>query len=150
MLANSEAESKVIILLTDGVNNSVQIDPLTAAEAAKALGVKVYTVGAGRPGMVPVPAQTVFGGTDIVYQESALDEATLQQVAEITGGQYFRAEDTEGLKNIYQEINSLEKSQVEVQVFNQYHELAGWLIVPAIILFFSEMTLRNTAFRTVP
>ena len=150
MLANSEAESKVIILLTDGVNNSGQIDPLTAAEAAKALGVKVYTVGAGRPGMVPVPAQTVFGGTDIVYQESALDEATLQQVAEITGGQYFRAEDTEGLKNIYQEINSLEKSQVEVQVFNQYHELAGWLIVPAILLFFFEMTLRNTAFRTVP
>jgi Ca-activated chloride channel family protein len=150
MLANSEAESKVIILLTDGVNNSGQIDPLTAAEAAKALGVKVYTVGAGRPGTVPVPAQTAFGGTEIVYQESTLDEETLRQVADITGGQYFRAEDTEGLKNIYQEINSLEKSKVEVQVFNQYHELAGWLIVPAILLFILEMTLRNTAFRTVP
>ncbi len=90
MLAESEAESRVLILLTDGVNNSGQIDPLTAAEAAKALDIKVYTIGAARPGQVPVPVKNLLGGTEIVYQESELDEATLQQVAEITGGKYYR------------------------------------------------------------
>jgi Ca-activated chloride channel family protein len=150
MLTNSDAESKVIILLTDGVNNSGQIDPLTAAEAAKALGIKIYTIGAGRPGQVPVPVQSMFGGEDIVYQESQLDEETLRQVADLTGGQYFRAEDSDGLKAIYDEINSLEKSQVEVQVYNQYHELAGFLLVPAAFIFMSEMTLRNTLFRKIP
>jgi Ca-activated chloride channel family protein len=150
MLANSENDSKVIILLTDGVNNAGQIDPLTAAEAAKALGIKVYTVGAAKLGMVPVPVQSLFGGTQIVQQESMLDEATLQQVADITGGLYFRAEDSEGLKEIYDEINSLEKSQVEVQVFNQYRELAGWLIVPAAAIFLTELFLRKSIFRKIP
>lgn len=150
MLANSDAESKIIILLTDGVNNSGEIDPLTAAEAANALGIKVYTIGAARPGQVPVPVPSLFGGTQIVQQESVLDEETLRQVADITGGQYYRAEDTAGLKAIYEEINNLEKTQVEVQVFNQYHELAGWLLVPALLLFLSEVTLRNTTFRTIP
>jgi Ca-activated chloride channel family protein len=150
MLANSENDSRVIILLTDGVNNAGQIDPLTAAEAAKALGIKVYTVGAAKLGMVPVPVQGLLGGTQIIQQESMLDEATLQQVADITGGLYFRAEDTEGLKEIYDEINSLEKSQVEVQVFNQYRELAGWLIVPAAAFFLAELFLRKSIFRKIP
>lgn len=150
MLANSKAESKVLILLTDGVNNSGQIDPLTAAEAAKALGIKVYTIGAARPGQVPVPVDSFLGGTQVAYQESTLDEATLQQVADLTGGQYFRAEDTSGLKAIYEEINNLEQSQVEVQVFNQYHELAGWLIVPALLIFLLEIALSNTLFRKIP
>lgn len=150
MLANSDGESRVVILLTDGVNNAGQIDPLTAAEAAKALGIKVYTIGAAKPGEVPVPAPSLFGGTQIVYQESVLDEATLQQVAETTGAKYYRAEDTAGLKAIYDEINNLEKSKVEVQVFNQYFELAGWLIVPALLILFLEIFLRNTTFRTIP
>lgn len=150
MLTNSDAKSKVVILLTDGVNNSGQVDPLTAAEAAKALGIKIYTIGAGRPGEVPVPVPSMFGGTTIQYQESTLDEATLQQVADITGGKYYRAEDTSGLKAIYEEINQLEKSQVEVQVFNQYHELMFWLLIPALLLLLVEMALRNTLFRTVP
>ncbi len=149
MLTNSEAESKVVILLTDGVNNSGQIDPLTAAEAAKALGIKVYTIGAAKTGMVPVPTDTLFG-TQVTYQESQLDEATLQQVAEITGGRYYRAEDTEGLRQIYEEINALEKSQVEIEVYNQYQELAGWLIIPALMLLLAEMVLRKTIFRTIP
>ena len=147
MLVNSEAESKVVILLTDGVNNAGQIDPLSAAEAAKALGIKVYTIGAARPGQVPVP---VNGGASIVYQESAIDEATLQQVADITGGMYFRAEDTSGLQEIYDEINTMEKSQVEVQVFNQYIELAALFLVPAFLIFLIEILLRNTIFRTNP
>ncbi len=150
MLTNSDAESKVAILLTDGVNNSGQVDPLTAAEAAKALGIKIYTIGAGRPGEVPVPVPSMFGGTTISYQESVLDEATLQQVADITGGKYYRAEDTSGLKAIYDEINQLEKSKVEVQVFNQYHELLVWLLIPALLLLLVEVVLRNTLFRKVP
>lgn len=150
MLTNSDAESKVVILLTDGVNNAGQVDPLTAAEAAKALGIKIYTIGAGRPGEVPVPVPSMFGGTKIAYQESTLDEATLQQVADTTGGKYFRAEDTSGLKAIYDEINQLEKTQVEVQVFNQYHELAGYLLVPAVFILLAEAVLRNTTFRKIP
>ena len=147
MLANSEAESKVVILLTDGVNNTGQIDPLSAAEAAKALGIKVYTIGAARPGQVPVPVQ---GSSRIVYQESVLDEETLVQVADITGGRYFRAEDTSGLKEIYDEINTLEKSKVEVQVFNQYTELVAIFLIPAILIFLVEILLRKTIFRTNP
>jgi Ca-activated chloride channel family protein len=147
MLANSDAESKIVILLTDGVNNSGQIDPLSAAEAAKALGIKVYTIGAARPGQVPVP---VNDGARIVYQESAIDEDTLMQVADITGGMYFRAEDTSGLREIYNEINTMEKSQVEVEVFNQYTELAAMFLFPAFLIFLVEILLRNTIFRTNP
>ena len=150
MLSSSDAESKVIVLLTDGVNNAGQIDPLTAAEAAKALGIKVYTIGAAKPGQVPVPVQSLFGGTQISYQESVLDEQTLQQVADTTGGKYYRAEDTAGLKAIYDEINELEKSQVEVQVFNQYHELFAFLLIPALLILALETILRNTAFVTLP
>ena len=150
MLVNSPAESRVIILLTDGVNNAGEIDPLTAAEAAKALGIKIYAIGAAHPGQVPVPVDTIFGGEQIIYQESELDEETLQQIAEMTGGQYFRANDTDGLKTIYQEINNLEKSKVELQVYNQYFELAALLLVPALILFLSELVLRKTIFRKLP
>jgi Ca-activated chloride channel family protein len=150
MLANSDAESKVIILLTDGVNNAGQIDPFTAAEAAKALDIRVYTIGAGRPGQVPVPVQTMLGGTQIVYQESSLDEETLVEVAEITGGHYFRAEDKAGLRAIYGEINELEKSKVEIEVFNRYHELMPWLLVPALLLLAVETVARRTLFRQSP
>jgi Ca-activated chloride channel family protein len=150
MLASSDAPSKVAILLTDGVNNAGQIDPLTAAEAAKALGIKVYTIGAAKPRQVPVPVPSFFGGTHIAYQESQIDEATLQEVADRTGGKYFRAEDTAGLQQIYDEINGLEKSQVEVQVFNQYQELAIWLLLPALFFLLIEAVLRKTLFRTIP
>jgi Ca-activated chloride channel family protein len=150
MLSTSQADSKVVILLTDGVNNSGEIDPLTAAEAAKALGIKVYTIGAARPGQVPVPAQNIFGGTEIVYQESELDEETLRQVADITGGKYYRAEDTQGLSAIYDEINNLEKSKVEVEIFNQYFELMAIFLLPALLIFLLEIFLRKTIFRKVP
>ena len=149
MLANGDADSKVIILLTDGVNNVGQIDPLTAAEAAKALGIKIYTIGAGRPGQVPVPVQGLLG-QEIVYQESQLDEETLRQVADITNGRYYRATDSEGLRAIYREINQLEKSQVEVDVYNHYRELAGWVLVPALLLLITELVLGQTLFRRLP
>jgi Ca-activated chloride channel family protein len=150
MLKDSDAKSKVLILLTDGVNNAGQIDPLTAAEAAESLGIKIYTVGMGRPGQVPVPVTDVFGRQQVVYQESQLDEATLQEIAAITGGKYFRAEDTAGLKQIYEEINGLEKSQVEVQNYTRYRELAIWLLVPAVGFLVAEMILRKTVFRKLP
>lgn len=150
MLKDSEVKSKVVILLTDGVNNAGQIDPLTAAEAAKTLGIKVYTIGMGRPGQVPVPATDLFGMLRITYQESKIDEELLQKIAGATGGRYFRAEDTAGLKQIYDEINSLEKSQVEVQTFTRYKELAVWLLLPALLLFVAEMFLRQTIFRKLP
>jgi Ca-activated chloride channel family protein len=150
MLKDSEAKSKVIVLLTDGVNNAGEMDPLTAAEAAKALGIRVYTIGMGRPGQVPVPVVDVFGRERIMMQESSLDEASLQQIAEITGGRYFRAEDTKGLEQVYAEIDGLEKSQVEIERFTRYHELMGWLLMPALGLIVGEGVLRKTAFRKLP
>jgi Ca-activated chloride channel family protein len=150
MLRDSDAKSKVVILLTDGVNNAGEIDPLTAAEAAKALGIKVYTIGMGRRGQVPVPSTDLFGRETVVYQESTLDEGTLQEIADITGGLYFRAEDTAGLKEIYDEIDSLEKSQVEVERYTRYRELAAWLLIPALGLVVVEKSLRKTYFRKLP
>jgi Ca-activated chloride channel family protein len=150
MLKDSDASSKVVILLTDGVNNAGQIDPLTAAEAANSLGIKVYTIGMGRPGQVPVPTVNIFGRERIVYQESILDEVTLQEIAATTGGRYFRAEDTEGLKQIYNEINDMEKSQIEMHSYTRYRELAPWLLVPALALLVGEMVLRRTVFRKLP
>jgi Ca-activated chloride channel family protein len=150
MLKDSDAESRVIILLTDGVNNAGEIDPLTAAEAAKVLGIKIYTIGMGRPGQVPVPVVDAFGREQIVYQESQLDEAPLQEIADITEGRYFRAEDTAGLRQIYDEIDSLEKSQVEVERYTRYQELMAWLLIPALGLVVTEMSLRKTVFRKLP
>jgi Ca-activated chloride channel family protein len=149
MLKASDADSKVIILLTDGVNNAGVIDPITAAEAAKALGIKVYTIGAGKLGMVPVPQDTIFG-EQVVMMPSEIDEATLQQIADITGGQYFRAENTAGLQQIYAAINEMEKSEVEIKVFEQYDELAAWLILPALFLLLAELFLKKTIFRRLP
>jgi len=146
MLRDSEAKSKVIVLLTDGANNSGQIDPLTAAEIAKALDVRVYTIGAARPG----PAALPFPDGHIEYRDSEIDEVTLQQIAEMTGGLYFRAEDGTGLQEIYNTIDELERSQVEVRTFTRYTELAAWLIIPAGILLAVEMLLRRSLLRTIP
>lgn len=146
MLRDSDAESRVIVLLTDGANNSGQIDPLTAAQIAKTLGIRVYTIGAARPGPAPLP----FPDGRIEYRDSEIDEETLQKIADITGGLYFRAENSQGLEEIYNTISELERSQVEVKTFTRYRELALWLIIPAGILLAFEMLLRRTVFRTIP
>lgn len=138
MLKDSTVPSRVIILLTDGVNNAGQIDPLTAAEAARALGIKVYTIGAGRVGS--------FFSDD----ENRLDEATLQQIANITGALYFRAEDHNGLAQVYAEINALERSDIEIQVFTRYEELMGWFVLPGLLLLLLEFGLRQTVLRVLP
>jgi Ca-activated chloride channel family protein len=150
MVKDAEGNGRVVILLTDGVNNSGQIDPLTAADAAETLGVKVYTIGMGRTGQVPVPATDMFGREQIVMQESALDEATLQAIADKTGGRYYRAEDIEGLRQVYDEINALEKSEVEIQTYASYQELAGWMLAPGLLLLLGDLFLRRTLLRTIP
>ncbi len=149
MLQNSDAKSRVVILLTDGVNNAGQIDPLTAAQAAQALGIKVYTIGMGKPGQVPFPVDTIFGRRTQMI-ESEIDEEVLKNIANTTGALYFRATDTDGLRQIYEQINTLEKSEVEVQVFVRYKELAAWMLLPALVLLLLELALRHTVFRTLP
>jgi Ca-activated chloride channel family protein len=150
MLKDSQAKSRVVILLTDGANNAGEIAPETAAEAAQALGIKVYTIGMGRPGQVPVPVTNFFGSQEIVYQESDLDEGLLQQIAEKTGGQYFRATDTADLQRIYDHINQLEKSQIEITRYSEQIELMVWALVPALALVLSEQVLSQTLFRRIP
>jgi Ca-activated chloride channel family protein len=150
MLKDSKASSRVIILLTDGVNNSGEISPETAADAARALGIKVYTIGMGRPGQVPVPVDSPFGGKEIVYQESDLDEALLQQIAQKTGGEYFRATDTADLQRIYDRIDALEKSQIEITHYSEEIELVGWVLLPALMLILAEQFLSHTLFRRIP
>lgn len=146
MLRDSKADSRVIVLLTDGANNSGQIDPMTAAQIAKALNIKVYTIGAARPG----PAALPFPDGRVEYRDSEIDEETLRQIADTTGGLYFRAEDDQGLREIYDTINRLERSQIEVRTFTRYQELMAWLIVPAVLLLVLEILLRRTIFRTIP
>lgn len=146
MLRDSDADSRVIVLLTDGANNSGQIDPLTAAEIAKALNIRVYTIGAARPG----PAALPFPDGRIEYRDSEIDEETLRKIADITGGLYFRAEDAQGLRQIYDTINELERSKVEVRTFTRYRELAVWFILPAALLLALEILLHRTIFRTIP
>ena len=150
MLKDSRASSRVIILLTDGANNSGEISPETAADAARALGIKVYTIGMGRPGEVPVPVDSLFGGKEIVYRESDLDEALLQKIAQTTDGQYFRATDTADLQRIYDRIDALEKSRIEITHYSQQIELIGWALLPALMLILTEQFLSHTLFRRIP
>jgi Ca-activated chloride channel family protein len=149
-LRNSRAKSKVIILLTDGRNNTGSISPLTAAEAAKALKVKVYTIGAGSKGLVPYPVRDIFGNK--VYQQIQidLDEDTLVKIASITGGRYYRATDTESLRNIYSEIDKLEKTPIQQKGYLEYNELFGVFLVAGLALLFLEIVLANTVLGKVP
>jgi Ca-activated chloride channel family protein len=149
-LKASEAKSKLIILLTDGQNNAGRVSPLTAADAAAALSIKAYTIGAGTRGLAPYPARDLFGNT--VYQpvQVDIDETTLQQIAEKTGGSYFRATDTESLKAIYDDIDRLERTEFEAPRYLEYDELYPWLLLPAIVLLGVELGLAQTILRKLP
>lgn len=149
-LRESDAKSKVIILLTDGVNNRGEIAPLTAAEIAKAQGMRVYTIGVGTEGMAPYPALDMFGNITFVNQKVEIDEKTLTGISEMTGGQYFRATDKAKLKAIYDEINKLEKSKVEVTEHISYHELFLVWALAALGLLLLEFLLSNLVLKRIP
>lgn len=147
-LRDSEAKSKVVILLTDGYNTTGSIPPLTAAEIAKSFNVRVYTIGVGTNGEAPYPVQTPFG---VQYQqmEVKIDENTLQGIADATGGRYYRATDKNNLESIYKEIDLLEKSKIEVTEFRKKSEEFFPLVLVAIILLGLEFLLRNTYFKSL-
>lgn len=148
-LKGSKAKSKVVILLTDGENNGGFIDPNTAKELAKSLGVRVYTIGVGTDGSAPVPVQTEMG--IIMQQEKVnIDEKLLTQIAKETGGNYFRARDNEQLKSIYTEIDKLEKSKIEVTSLRRFNEKFFPLALAAAVLLFMEALLRLTVFKKFP
>jgi Ca-activated chloride channel family protein len=150
-LRNSQARSKVIILLTDGVNNKGEIDPVTAAQLAKALQLKIYTIGAGsKAGRALVTIDDPIFGKRQVPIQADLDEETLQKVAELTGGQYFRATDEQSLASIYAEIEQLEKSQLDVKQYKEYVELFPYLAYVALGLLCVELFLTNTRFQKIP
>lgn len=149
-LRDSSAKSRIVILLTDGVNNAGAVNPLTAAEAAKSLGVKIYTIGAGTRGEAPVPVRDAFGGMHFQTMKVEIDEEMLKQVAAATGGQSFRATDTDSLEKIYESINQLEKTTRKLKKYQQYDEWFLWFLVPGIVLLLLEMVLGLTRFRRLP
>jgi len=148
-IKDSDATSKVIILLTDGMNNRGEIAPMTAAEIAKTFGVRVYTIGVGTIGMAPYPMQTVFGKQ---YQdvEVKIDEELLQNIANMTDGKYFRATDKQKLNEIYAEIDQLEKTRFEVREYTKRKEEYMWFAALAGLFLLLEIFLRSTVFRNLP
>ncbi len=148
-LKDSEAISKVIILITDGVNNSGSVDPMSAAEMAKMFGIRVYTVGIGTMGMAPYPVQTPYG-IQLQQMKVQIDEELLQKIATTTGGQYFRADNNNKLKAIYKEIDQLERSKIDVQEFKKKHESYLIFALAAFLFFAMETTLRYLYFKRIP
>jgi Ca-activated chloride channel family protein len=148
-LKDLPSKSKIIILLTDGRNNSGRLTPEKAAEIAATYGIKIYTIGVGTRGPVPFPEETFFGTRQILVQLD-IDEETLQRIAEKTGGQFFRATDTEGLQKIYQTIDKLEKSEAKVKHFQEYRELFRNFVLVALVLLMVEILLKETVLRRFP
>ncbi len=149
-LRDRRAKSRVVILLTDGVNNSGKVSPLTAADAARALGVRVYTIGAGTRGEAPMPIVDRFGRQRIVMTPVDVDEETLQKVAETTGAKFFRATDTDSLRRIYEEIDQLEKTTETMKHFEEYRELFPWAILGALSLLCLEALRAASTRRGLP
>ena len=149
-LRDSEAKSKIIILLTDGDNNAGEIDPITAANLATAFGIKIYTIGAGKPGNAMFPVQDPIFGKRYVYQPTRINEEDLKKIAEITGGQYFRARSGEELDEIYSTIDQMEKTKIEVSRHTQYTELFHYFTLAGLALVMLELVLAGSIFRKLP
>jgi Ca-activated chloride channel family protein len=149
-LRTTAAKSKVVILLTDGMNNTGKLSPIAAAEAAKALGVKIYTIGVGVRGMAPIPVRDEAGNIHMIMDKVDVDEKTLETVANATGGTFYRATDTDSLKKIYEQINRLEKTAQSVQKFEHFDELYSWALIPAVSIFGFGLLLQHTRFRRLP
>lgn len=149
-LRESDAKSKVVILITDGENNAGNIDPVTAAELAKSFKIKVYTICIGRGGLVPFPVNDPLFGKRYVQANVEIDEFTLKRIADITGGLFFRARDPQSLTEIYEKINALERTEIKVKEYRSYSPLFHWFIIPAMLLLCIEVFLSRTVLMTVP
>jgi Ca-activated chloride channel family protein len=150
-LKDRDSKTKIIVLLTDGANNAGKVQPLTAAEAAHAFGIKIYTIGAGSTGPVPVPVgKDMFGQT--MYQNMVFDfdEKLLQEIARIGNGKSFRAADTETMNSTFKEIDRLEKTKIEVEKTAEYHDYFPWLLLAATLLLAAEALLSQTLWRRLP
>jgi len=148
-LKDSKAKSKVMILLTDGVNNYGEISPESAAEIAKSLKIRIYTIGAGTKGFAPYPVQ-VFGRTSFTRIQTDIDEESLRSIADITGGQYYRAQNERALQGIYNRINKLEKVKIEEEKYTEFRELFRYLLLPAVLLLLAEAVAGKTFMRRLP
>jgi Ca-activated chloride channel family protein len=148
-LKDLQSKSKVIVLLTDGRNNTGTISPGTAADIAKAYGIKTYTIGVGTEGEAPFLVDSFFG-KQYVYQKVDLDEDTLKEIAKKTGGIYFRATNTEALKNIYKQIDEMEKTEVKIKEYMEYEELFMYFLIPGLCFLLLEAVSANTRLRKIP
>jgi Ca-activated chloride channel family protein len=148
-LRNSKAKSKIIILLTDGVNNAGLIDPITALEIAKAYKIRVYTIGVGTEGTAPYPTQDAFGNMVMQQMPVQIDEGLMQKFSKETGGKYYRAKDNNSLSKVYKEIDQLEKTKIEINIFKRYAELFFPYALFGLMCLFLEILLRFTVFRRV-
>jgi len=149
-LRESEAKSKVIILITDGENNAGKIDPVTAAELARTFRIKIYTVAVGRGGLVPFPINDPLFGKRYVQAKVDIDEFSLKRIADLTGGVFFRARDPASLSEIYSRINELEKTEMKVHEYKTFDELFHFFLIPALLLLVVEIGLKNTVFLRIP
>jgi Ca-activated chloride channel family protein len=149
-LRSIEAKSKIIVLLSDGENTAGVNSPVDAAEAAKAFGIRVYSIGVGSNGTAPFPSVDLFGQQVLRPQQVRLDEATLKELATITGGQYFNAQDTTALAEVYAEIDQLEKTETQGQIYTDYREFHPWFLLPGVAIVLLEMILSATRFRSLP
>ncbi|MGE0158134.1 MAG: VWA domain-containing protein [Gemmatimonadales bacterium] len=149
-LQASDAASKVVILLTDGRSNSGEIGPVTAGQMAQALGIRVYTIGAGAIGTAPIPVDDPFRGRVYMTTRVDVDEETLTEIAELTGGRYFRATDTESLEAIWDEIDQLERTEIEVENYTQYEERFPLALAFGFLLLVTEVGLAQTVARKLP
>ncbi len=149
-LRELQSKSKIVILMTDGQNNAGRVPPLTAAEAAQTLGVKVYTIGVGTRGTAHIPGTDVFGRKIYHTIQADIDEETLQAIAKKTGGKYYRADSTDTLHRVYDEIDKLETTEVETKKYVQIEELLGWVVWPGLGILLLEVLLGNTAWRKLP
>ncbi|MDX1502165.1 MAG: VWA domain-containing protein [Thermoanaerobaculia bacterium] len=148
-LQDSRAESKIVILLTDGRNNAGILSPAKAAEVAASFGVKIYSIGVGTRGKAPFLVDSLFG-RQVVYESVEMDEESLRQVAQVTGGRYFRAEDREALATIYKEIDRLEKTEITMDTYVEYDERFRAFVMPALGLLLLEVVLLGTRLRKLP
>jgi len=149
-LRDVPGKSKLIILLTDGMNNTGALDPATAAQLARELGIRIYTIGAGSKGRVPYPFPDPMGGEVVRYIEVDVDEASLQSIAATTGGLYFRATDTASLEQIYARIDALEKTRVQTEEYVEYRDIAPFFLWPALLLVLLEIVAAATWLRRLP